>query len=193
MGTTPAPEVTLREALPWATLIMDYTDKIAALVPDDLLDWRPEDPSGKFSFSLAEIIMHCADARLMFSRQLTGEDTEEGYWSAGPGEGDVWLFKDYSGKQELIDSLDSSRALLESWLDRPGAALTEVPDSCRQAFERHLAKMREKGEDTSVLEKRGPANIVRVMMAVAAHESGHRGTLQTALRLKGINLADDER
>ena len=37
-------------------------------------------------------------------------------------------------------------------------------------------------------ELRGPASIVRVMMAMVAHEDGHRSTLQTFLRFHGINL-----
>ena len=40
--------------------------------------------------------------------------------------------------------------------------------------------------------KRGPANIVRVRMALCVHEAGHRGALQTILRLEGINLPHDE-
>jgi len=37
---------------------------------------------------------------------------------------------------------------------------------------------------------RGPVTIIRVIMALAVHESGHRSTLQTLLRMHGINLAE---
>ena len=39
---------------------------------------------------------------------------------------------------------------------------------------------------------RGVPGIFRVLMAVACHEAGHRGTLYTFLRLNGVSLPGKE-
>jgi uncharacterized damage-inducible protein DinB len=191
MDTATQAELTLREALPWVTMMLDYTDKVAASVPEDMLDWRPADPSGRFCFSLGEIVMHCADARLMFSRQLAGDEDGEDYWTTslvGPDEEGVWPFRERGGKQELLDSLAAMRARFDQWLDKPASAITEIPETSRALFDKTIAELKEQGQDTAEWEKRGPASIVRVLMALIAHESGHRGALQILLRQHGINV-----
>lgn len=191
MDSQAQPEVSLRDALPWVGMMLDYTDKVAALIPDDMIDWRPEDPSEAFCFSLGEIVMHCSDARLMFSRQLTGSDSKEGYWSEEPGEDGGWSFREHGGKQAILDSLASARREFDPWLDKPASAMTEIPDGAYQTYERALQWFKDNDQDPTDFECRGPANIVRVLMALAAHESGHRGALQTLLRLKGINVRQE--
>ncbi len=47
--------------------------------------------------------------------------------------------------------------------------------------------MKEKGVDLSDMELRGPSTVNRVLFAVTAHESGHRGSLQTLLRMQGVD------
>lgn len=183
-------ECSVYDYLLWLGLTWDATDKLAAAIPDELLNWRPEDPSGKFCFSLAEILMHVADARLMFSGQLSGEQAEGQYWatSEGPNEDGVWTFREYGNKAALLDSLKSTRARYQAWLDKPYTSLLDVPDGARKAYDGFLEKMREAGNDTSAMEKRGPASLIRVLMAVAAHEAGHRGSLLTLLRHHGVNV-----
>lgn len=180
-------QLTVGGFLPWVNMMLDYTDEIAALIPEDKLGWRPEDPQGKFCFSLGEIALHIADARRMFARQLAGNDSEEGYWSEGPNEQGVWQFHNCKDKQTLLDSLADARAELKAYIDMPARAYTETTDGTRKAYEKLLAQMREQGKDTAEIEARGPSNIVRVMMAAIAHESGHRGALQTLLRQHGVN------
>lgn len=169
---------------------MDLTERVAALIPEDKLDWRLTDPSGKWHFSLAEIVLHCADARTMFARTLSGNATEEGYWSAGPGPDGIWPFRPYSGKDEVLRSLTIARQELTPWLDHPAAALLDTTEGTRAAYEKSLSALREKGAATNDTEVRGPVTIIRVIMALAVHESGHRSTLQTLLRMHGINLAE---
>lgn len=194
MDAQPQSECSVNEYLLWLGMTWDYTDKIAEAIPEHLLDWRPTDPSGKYCFSLAEIVMHITDARLMFSSQLSGEELDDQYWatSEGPNEDGVWTFKDHGGKQALLDSLKASRAKYQSWIDQPFATLLDVPDGARKAYDGFLKRLKEEGHDTAVMEKRGPASIVRVLMAVAAHEAGHRGSLQTLLRQHGVNVSYDE-
>jgi uncharacterized damage-inducible protein DinB len=189
MSATARPQTNVGMALPWVNMMFDYTDKIAAAIPDELLDWRPTDPSGKWCFSLGEIAMHCADARRMFARQLSGDAREDDYWSEGPGEDGVWPFKPHGSKQAILDSLKSSRSELQPFLERPASSITEITEGTHKAYEQWLKQMREKNKDTSELEARGPANVVRVLMAATVHESGHRGALQTLLRQHGINPA----
>jgi len=187
--TASTPEsVTIGFALPWLGMTFDSLEKVAALIPEDKLEWRLEDPSGKWHFSLAEIVMHSADARRMFGRMLSGAESTEGYWSAGPGEDGIWPFQAYGSKQAILDSLKSARAELQPVFDLPAASLTETTEGTRRQFEKNLARMREGGLDTSTEEKRGAPTVLRVLMACAVHESGHRSSLQTLLRMHGINL-----
>jgi uncharacterized damage-inducible protein DinB len=191
----PASQATISDVMPWVTMTLDYTEQVAAAIPEDKLDWRPSDPSGKWSFSLGEIAMHCADSRLMFARTMAGEDdNEEGYWLKYPeGEGEsVWTrLREPANKQEILDSLRAGRAALQPWLDKPVSELLSSTDGHRKSYEDMLAKMREKGKDSAEAERRGPANINRSLMATACHEAGHRGALQTLLRQFGINVKDE--
>lgn len=188
---TPQQQANIGDVLPWVKMTLDYTEQLAALVPEDKLEWRPEDPSGGFFFSLGEIVMHCADARRMFAGQLHGTDTADSYWSPGPGEGSVWEFKKCADKQALLASLAETRRLLQDWLDRPASELLDTTAGTRQAYERMLQWHKEHGKDTNALAKAGPANIMRVLMATAIHEAGHRGSLQTLLRLHGVNVGQE--
>jgi uncharacterized damage-inducible protein DinB len=189
-----ASEQTVGDVMPWVTMTLDYTDKVCAAIPDDKLDWRPTDPSGKWNFSLGEIAMHCADSRTMFARTLNGEgDNEEGYWMKYPEEGgSEWKrLREPGSKQEILDSLKAGREMLNEWLNKPSSELLSVTDGHRKSFDDMLAKMREAGKDTADAERRGPANVNRSLMATACHEAGHRGALQTLLRQHGVNVGDD--
>jgi len=182
--------VTVYEALPWLGMTLDYTDKLVELLPEELLDTRPADPSGHFFFSFAELAMHIADARSMFARQLAGSDSEEGYWSEGPGEDDVWQFKPHGGKQAIVASLAAAREELQPWGARPVSELLAESEGTRKVYQKYLDGCKEKGKepDGGVL-RRGPANIMRVLMGLSVHEAGHRGALQTLLRLHGVDTS----
>jgi hypothetical protein len=67
--------------------------------------------------------------------------------------------------------------------------LLEVTENARLVFRQNLEQMKEAGHPAGEWERRGPANVNRVLMALAVHEAGHRGTLQALLRLKGINVS----
>lgn len=191
MDSATQAQATIGQVYPWINMTFDYTDKIAALIPDDLLDWRYEDPSGRFTFSLAEQAMHCADARRMFARQIEGNDSTEGYWSEGPNEEGVWPFREYGSKQAILDSLKESREELAAVLKRPASDALATTEGTKATFERILKQMQEAEMDTADAELRGPANLIRVLMATAVHEAGHRGSMQTLLRSKGHNLGTE--
>jgi uncharacterized damage-inducible protein DinB len=169
-------------------MTLDYTDQVCAHIPDDMLDWRPEHPAGNFMFSLAEIAMHCADARLMFARQLSGDNNTSDYWSAGPDEAGKWLFRPYGTKQAIIDSLAAARGELEPFTSRPAEELTATTPGTESAYSKTLSWMKEQGQETAEAEARGPATIMRVLMALTTHESGHRGSLMTLLHMQGVKL-----
>jgi hypothetical protein len=188
MNVPPSPDLTIGVAFPWLTMALDQTEKVAAIIPEEKLDWRLNDPSGKWHFSLAEIAMHCADARRLFARMMSGLDRTEDYLSPGPGEDGVWPFRPYGSKQAVLDELAAARLELEPWLLQPASAAMEVTDPAQATWEKNLARMREKGMDTALDELRGPASILRVLMACAVHEAGHRSSLQTLLRMHGVNL-----
>lgn len=195
MDTAMQPVLCIGDALPWARMTLDYTDKLAAQIPEKLLDWRSPDPSGAFSFSLGEIAAHIADARAMFIRQLSGAPEDDNYFSEGPKEPDykVWEFKPFT-RAELLAGLAASRALAEEWLSRPAAGIYEPTPGTLAAWEKMKAKFAEDGkaDELAKAELRGPASIVRVLMALCVHEAGHRGSLGTLLRQHGIALEGGE-
>jgi uncharacterized damage-inducible protein DinB len=190
----PQAEATIGQMLPWTTNTLDYTEMVASKLTDELRDWRPTDPSGKFFFSLGELVAHSADTRRMFARQLAGNESEEGYWSmgdTGPSEDGVWQFKPLPSAAELLQSLKDARAEIQPYLDRPASEQWSVTDGNKAIFEKNLAGMREKGIDTAEAERRGPPNINRVLFAIMCHESGHRGALQTLLRMNGVQVGGE--
>jgi uncharacterized damage-inducible protein DinB len=185
--------VSIGQHLPWVNMTLDYTEQLVEKIPDELLDFRPVDPNGHYMFSLAEIAMHLADTRRMFAHTLSGDASEEGFWTewdendSGNEMAMQWKFKPRGTKQEILDSLRSGREELNAWLSLPVSSLNESTDGTRESFNKNLEKMREKGADTSEVELRGPSTVNRVLFAVTAHESGHRGSLQTLLRLQGVD------
>jgi hypothetical protein len=182
---------TVGQSLPWTDLVLDSTEKIAAIIPENLLEWRLNDPSGKWHFSLAEIAMHCADSRRMFARQLTGEERQDDYWSGDPGENGIWPFRAYGNKEAILASLKEARAEMRPFFERPASDLMMTTEGTRRIFDKALSGMREKGRDTGVMELRGPANLNRIIMALLCHESGHKSTLLTLLRMHGINVPQE--
>jgi len=55
MNTPASGPLTIGVGYPWLSMTLDQTDKIVTIIPEDRLDWRLSDPSGKWHFSLAEI------------------------------------------------------------------------------------------------------------------------------------------
>jgi uncharacterized damage-inducible protein DinB len=180
-----APQPAIRLALPWLNMTFDGTERAAAALTDELRDWRPEDPSGHFVFSLGEIVAHLADERRMFARRLSGEDSEDGYWGEGPAADGVWKFRPLPSAAELLADLKAARAQLQPWLDRPVAELWQIPDGSRKLFAKQLEQLRAEGGDVASHELRGPANLNRILFAVACHEQSHRGVLHICLRMNG--------
>jgi uncharacterized damage-inducible protein DinB len=190
-------QATLGDGLPWVNMTLDYSDRICSLIPEDLLDWRSPDPSGRFSFSLAEIAMHIADARRMFVGQLGGGADQSKYWAADE-EGDEatnsgWNFKPYGSKQAILDSLKESRELLAEYTAWPMSRVLETTEGTRKSFDNFITQMQEQGKEEEIAKARlrGPASVMRVLMAVACHEAGHRGSLQTLLRQHGVNTGSE--
>ena len=44
MDTASQAQQTIGDQMPWYGVTMDYTEKIGELIPEELWDWRPEDP-----------------------------------------------------------------------------------------------------------------------------------------------------
>jgi uncharacterized damage-inducible protein DinB len=188
-----ANSLSIAESIPWIDITFDYTEKVCASIPPELMDWRPADPSGAYSFSLAEIAMHIADERLELARRLAGTEDENGYWTikAAWASGQPWEFRQPANMVEVLQSLRRGRQALREWLERPHEELLETTAGTRAAFERHIAGMSQQGkEPEAALLKRGPASIVRIMMFLCMHESGHRGALQALLRQHGIHAGE---
>ena len=67
-----------------------------------------------------------------------------------------------------------------------------MTEGAKATYKRQIASVKEQGIDTTQMEMRGAPGIFRVLMGVACHEAGHRGTLYTLLRLNGVSLPGKE-
>lgn len=184
----------ISESLPSLPRALNTTDQLCALIPENLLEWRPTDPSGAFQFSLAEIVFHLADSRLQFARQLAGNEApEEDYMLAyleKSQDGIRWKLKPYDGKTQMLAYLKSARAEFQVWLDKPASDLLLTTPSSEAVFKKALETAEQRGTDTTAMRKRGAATIMRVLTGAVIHETSHRGTLHALLRQHGINLPD---
>jgi uncharacterized damage-inducible protein DinB len=188
----------ISESLPSLARALNTTDQLCALIPENLLEWRPTDPSGAFQFSLAEIAFHLADSRLQFARQLAGRDEPEEHYMLQFAfeqpelqKGAKWTLQPYSGKTQMLEYLKAARAEFQVWLDKPESALLLTTPGSEAAFKKALENFENRGTDTTAMRKRGPATIMRVLTGAMIHETGHRGTLHALLRQNGINLPEN--
>lgn len=170
----------------WSVGVMlDYCDKVAAAIPRNLIDWRPEYPAGDYAFSLGEQVKHIADTRVYTANVLSGENAAYEKWAGDyPGTDGAWSFRAGS-YDEIMASLKVGRELLVPWIERPMSELLLPTAGTRAIWERQLAAKREAGEDTAALEAKGPGSLVNSLLFHVAHENGHRTVLQTLLRQAG--------
>jgi uncharacterized damage-inducible protein DinB len=182
----------ISESLPSLARALNITDQLCALIPENLLEWRPTDPSGAFQFSLSEIAFHLADSRLQFARQLAGNETpEKDYmleYLEKPDDGLHWNLKPYNTKTQMLEYLKASRVEFQVWLDKPASMLLQTTPSSEAIFKKALENAEKRGADTTAMRKRGAATIMRVLTGAVIHETSHRGTLHALLRQHGINL-----
>ncbi len=89
----------------------------------------------------------------------------------------------------MLGRLAEARSVVEHWLDQPASTLLDVTENSKAVFQENLKRMKEAGHSSEDWERRGPANVNRVLVALAVHEAGHRGTLQALLRQQGINIS----
>ena|ERR1700687_1640874 len=192
MDTASQAQQTIGDQMPWYGMTMDYTGKICELIPQQLWNWRPEDPQGHFQASLGEIAMHCADERHGHAQMLSGETDRSMFFTLSPGKDGISKFREDVSKQDVLASLRAGRALLDRYAHLPADRLTDVTEGAKAAYKRQIASVKEQGIDTIGMEMRGAPGIFRVLMGVACHEAGHRGTLYTLLRLNGVSLSGKE-
>jgi hypothetical protein len=188
MDTASQTQHTIADQMPWYGMTMDYTEKICELIPPELWSWRPEDPQGFFQASLGEIAMHCADERHFHAQMLTGEVNRSVFFTLSPGKDGISAFREGVSKQGVLASLKAARAVLDSYSQLPADKLTYVTEGAKATHEQQIASAKDQGIDTTQMERRGAPGIFRVLMGVACHEAGHRGTLYTLLRLNGVSL-----
>ncbi len=181
---------TIGDQMPWYGMTMDYTERVCALIPETLWNWRPDDPQGHFQASLGEIAMHCADERRNHAEMLSGESDASAFFGLSPSKDGISRFRDGVSKQDVLTSLKASRTRLDSYANLPVDRLTEVTDAARAMYAQQIASLKKDGIDAARMEMRGAPGIFRVLMAAACHEAGHRGTLYTLLRLNGVSLPE---
>jgi hypothetical protein len=171
----------------WAINVMlDYTESIAAFIPRDMLDWRPQYPAGDYAFSLGEQVKHIADTRIFVANNLNVEPAVYERWAGEyPGSTGAWTFREGS-YDEVMESLKYSRSLIDPWTGKPFTELLLPSPGTRATFEKQLASKREAGEDVAALEAKGPGTLVGSLLFLVAHENGHRTVLQTLLRQAGV-------
>lgn len=186
MSVQPISDPRICDAI-WAINVMlDYTESIAAYVPRDKLDWRPQYPAGDYAFSLGEQVKHIADTRIFVANNLNVEPAAYEKWAGEyPGKNGAWTFREGS-YEEVMESLKYSRSLIDPWTVKPFTEILLPTPGTRAAFEKQLSRMREAGEDTAAEETEGPGTLASWLLFLVAHENGHRTVLQTLLRQAGV-------
>lgn len=174
--------------MPWYDITMDYTEKVCELIRDALWHWRPHDPHGNFQASLGEIAMHCADERHYHAQMLNGDVDPRVFFTLNPDQDGISTFREGVSRHEVLASLRTGRELLDRYAHLPADRIMDVTDGTKTSYKRQIAFAKEQGMDTMPMEMRGAPAIFRVLMGVACHEAGHRGTLYTLLRLNGVSL-----
>ncbi|MCC7479312.1 hypothetical protein IT575_12770 [bacterium] len=181
------------DGLPIVALCLSGSERVCKLVDDSLWALRPADPSGRWSFSLGELVMHIADARWLFAGQLDGADYSPRYFVTNQPRdpGAIWTFRP-GAPEAALESLQDGRAAIQRWLEQPLEKLWQPTSGTEDFFHSYQQKLRAAGEEemAQAYARRGPASLARTLSGLVAHESGHRGSLQTLLRLQGANTAE---
>lgn len=176
----------VRDLIPWAINLLDYTDKVCSAVNDSNAGWRTTDSAGNWYFSLLEQVMHIADTRFAILKWIGGEaaPVHEDWCTHYGGTDEIWTFRAGSA-EEVLASLGAARAQIDALLDETGTELLEVTPALQATFDSRVAQMKEAGQDTGALEARGAAPVVNQLLFMIAHEQSHRSVLQHHLRISG--------
>ncbi len=105
--------------------------------------------------------------------------------------GAKWTLQPYDGKTQMLEYLKAARAEFQVWLDKPASDLLMTTPGTEATFKKALENAEQRGTDTTAMQKRGAATILRVLTGAVIHETSHRGTLHALLRQHGINLSDN--
>ncbi len=188
---------TIAWALPHLKEGLLATENLLKKIPDDVLSFRPNDATGVFQFSIAEILAHMADARTMFRLvYLDGvpfEDLEgSGNFLMQPPED----FEGRSGTWTVVaDTLDRAtleKALLRGFeglhplMEGAFSTLLEPTKGGQRIYDQAAAKKKEGEQEGSQMVEWGPTTPLRLLFALATHEAQHRGTLITLARSQGV-------
>jgi uncharacterized damage-inducible protein DinB len=188
MDTQPAGGQRIIDAIWSVGVMLDYTHRIAGSITPEILDWRPQSPKGDFFFSIGEQVKHITDTRVYVADMLSGRPANYQRWAGDyPGRDEPWQFRDGS-YDEIMERLEFSRGLLQPWIEQDFSAMLLPTEGTRQSYEQQLAGLREKGEDTAMLEAKGPGTLASAILFLVSHENGHRAVLQTMLRLAGADV-----
>jgi hypothetical protein len=177
------------QLLPWAKIMLDYTDAVIGSLPEDdaELDWRPSDAAATWYFSPREQAMHIVDERHDALSWITGDSTEgKMFLKEYGGTGKPWEFKPAT-REQILESCKAGRIALNQLLSKPHHELLETTDKLREEHQRVVAKLREddKDEEADIREARGPGRIINTVLFIISHEQSHRSVLQHMLRLRG--------
>ena len=188
MTTQAANDPRIIDAIWSVGVMLDYTHRIAGYVTPELIDWRPDSPKGDYFFSIGEQLKHITDTRVYAVEMLSGEKIDYKRWAGDyPGRDEAWQFRDGSF-EEIMERLEFSRQLVQPWIEMSFSAMLLPTEGTRRSYEEQLAGLKEKGEDTAMLEAKGPGTLASTILFLVAHENGHRAVLQTMLRLAGADV-----
>lgn len=181
---------TIGGLLPWAKILLDYTDAVCNCVSVEHWNLRPkgEGEGEGYWFSLGELVMHLADSRREIIGNISGEIDREKLWcSKYGGTAAPWEWRSGS-REEVLASLAAGRALVEAWFERPGSEIAAPTESSAKQWKERLERMKAAGKDTAAVEAAGPQSVADCLTFLIGHEQSHRGVLQALLRLHGIEV-----
>ncbi|MCC7477275.1 DinB family protein [bacterium] len=174
--------------LPWARILLDYTDAVCGCVTEEHWDMRPEGQGEGYWFSLGEFVMHLADSRREILGNISGEIEREKLWcSKYGGTSEAWQWRSGS-RAEVLASLAEGRAMVDAWLARPASELGAATDASVSQWKARVEKIKAAGKDASAIEAAGPESVADCLMFLIGHEQSHRGALQALLRLHGLEV-----
>lgn len=193
MSTTAPNEMTAAQStiggqLPWARILLDYTDAVCNCVTEEHWNLRPQGQGEGYWFSLGELVMHLADTRREIIGNISGEIDRDKIWcSKYGGTAAPWEWRAGS-RDEALAMLAEGRELINAWLERPAAELIAPTEASVSQWKARVAKIKEAGKDAAAVEAAGPQSVADCLTFLIGHEQSHRGVLQAFLRLHGIEV-----
>ncbi|MEP0813666.1 MAG: DinB family protein [bacterium] len=186
---------TLAQAIPAYDWCAARTAQVVDKITPDIADWSPPTPDGSYHFRLKDIVAHIGDSYFLGRGRLDGVFSFEKFFLRPPenfvGQHVTWTpVLDFT-LNEAKAHLQEARDVWAEVMARPFETAHVPSDGALRQFE-EMKKLVGEGKMPERFLSFGAANALHATASLMAHETGHRGTLITLLRLHhGVSFAED--